>query len=73
MADSTRRDDAGYPLWGRILFALICFGISLGIGWALGGLMMAAIIGIGLAFFAFLAPGVLIGIFAVLEILGSCS
>lgn len=76
MADGTDEDDRDYPLWVRVLLALIAFGISLGIGWAfagIGGLITGGLVGFGLALFAFLAPGVLIGIFTVLEILGSCS
>ena len=76
MADGADQEDDEYPLWGRILMAPIAFGASLGIGWAfagIGGAIMGGIIGLGLGLFAFLAPGVLAGILAVLEILGSCS
>lgn len=76
MADDTDQDGGEYPFWGRALLALICFGASLGIGWTftgVSGLIAGGLVGLGLALFAFLAPGVLVGIFTVLEILSSCS
>lgn len=76
MTDGEAPEDKEYPLWGRMILAIICLVGSALVGWTAGGVggaIAGGILGIVPAFLAIAAPGVLMGIFLVLEILSSCS
>lgn len=76
MADDTDDEAKEYPLWGRIIAALIFLGGGFGLGWVANGtegLVWGGVFGVVLALLMLFVPPVLVFLMAVVEVLSFCS
>lgn len=65
-----------YPLWARILMAVVFLGGGLGFGWLIGGqggMIVGGVIGGSMALLALFVPPVLAFLVGVLEVLSYCA
>jgi len=76
MADGTEDEWKEYPLWSRIVMAVLFLGGGLGFGWLIdgrGGMIVGGVIGGSVALLALFVPPVLAILGGILELLSYCA